>query len=308
MKRIASFFMLILLCVTLSSCKKINEPRVKGDLQTIEAVESYIDEVNLALREELPKYDKWYNVDMESVIKIYDEDESIDLQMYIKVNGKIKDAEYDFESKGKFNYTIELKGEVPATEDKSETSKINLKYDMVFTVIEGKEFVEMDMTAKVDRNKLKFNIKTTWQNIDREMAIILNQLGNLVDTDIISEFINFDLLSDMLSSMEPEYFIEKLEDGLEDTDTNIYLKEKINTKNYTVKTRYEDIDEYDEEKQVSILSFELYNDNYQLKNMSEYMYMYEKDDVNIYEITIKANINSCLFGNVKTPNNEIDYL
>jgi hypothetical protein len=36
--------------------------------------------------------------------------------------------------------------------------------------------------------------------------------------------------------------------------------------------------------------------------------MYEKDDVNIYEITIKANINSCLFGNVKTPNNEKDYL
>lgn len=310
MKRTFNLLLLVLLCLTLSSCKKIREPRTKGDLQTEAQVEGYITQVQEALREDLPKYDQWYKIDMESIANIYDEDESVDLKMIIKATGKIKDAEYAFESKGKIKYTVELKGKIPATENKSETSKFTLKYDMDLIIVEGKTFVKMDMNGKVDRNKFKYEIKSTWENINSQINSILKQLDGIIDIDIIGDFVNINMLESILQSFETSYFIEKLEDGLDDTYTNIYLDKKFNNKTYTVKLRNEDSDDdYDyEEKQVSILSFELFEDNYQLKNMSEYMYMYEKEEANIYEISAKVNINKCLFGSVKAPNDIIDYI
>lgn len=304
MKKILAIFILLFLSLTLSSCNKIKEPKVNGELQEYAEVVDYIVSVKQDLRDDLPKNNRWYNIDMESTLNIYDEEEAIDLKMNIKLDGKVKDTEYAFESKGKINYIIDLKGEVPATKDKEETSKINFKCEIDLIIKEGKSYVKLDINGKVDKNSFEYSLKTNIDNLENQLSYCFNQIGNMLDSEMIEDIVNIDVFNEIFSSFDTLNIIEQLEDALDYETVNIYRKKD--------KITILDEDEYSSdnnvEKNLSIISFELYDSNQQLKNLEEYNYLYEKYDNSVYEITSKISINKTMFGIVKTPNKEIDYI
>lgn len=304
MKRILSLFVLVLLCSTLSSCKEIQQPKVKGVLLEDKDLTDYVEKFEEALEEDLKKEDQWYKVDMLSTSKLFDEEESTDIEVTMKLDGKIKDAEYAFDSKGKLKYTIELNGEVPATKDKEETSSITLKCNIDMTFKEGKNFIKLNLKGKVDKNKFEFSKKTNIEELEDNLEDILDEIDYVADSDILYEFINIDILEDILESIRPEYFIDQIENTIETEETNVYL----NKNQYTIETKIENNSDKIKSENHFIMSFELAEDNYQLQCSNQYVHLYNKTEKTLSETTIQLTIKKALVGVVTTPNNEIDYI
>ena len=79
------------------------------------------------------------------------------------------------------------------------------------------------------------------------------------------------------------------------------VKENSDVMDIVMKT----IDIYNE---LNILTFELDDENYQLKNCRQYFHLVEQNDKSKYEVTSQVVVKPALFGIVNTPNNEIDYI
>ena len=125
-------------CTIVRFCEKaqswfvnLKEPKVKGDYVGEDHVTEYLKRLDEKFENEYPKEDKWYSVDYLSKIVLTDEEDAIDIEVTSKLNGKIFDTEYGFDQKAKLSYTVEIKGQVPATIDKEEKSDISIVANQV---------------------------------------------------------------------------------------------------------------------------------------------------------------------------------
>ena len=131
----------------------------------------YIVNVRNVHNEKIHQDDQWYNIDMESYALVENQDEIENLKMSMKVSGKVLDAEYAFDSKGKLKYEAEIKGTLFATEDETETYKLYLKYDMELKFIEGKDveenLEEKEYEVSLSAFPFKFNLFDSIDDVSR---------------------------------------------------------------------------------------------------------------------------------------------
>ena len=114
---------------------------------------------------------------------------------------------------------------------------------------------------------------------------------------------NLDVFGDILSSFSALSVINELEDALDDDLKNIYMQKNkvtIEDRHFSEKSDYL-------EEIVSLKSFELSLDNYQLKNLNEYYHIFEEDAESLYELTSSISVKQAMFGSVKAPIDELEY-
>ena len=303
MKKTIGILVLILVCCALTSCNSIKEPKIKGeligsDLDSELSVERYINNYYDEKEKGLDLFDQWYKIKLQSKINLKSEEEGYNIETNIKLNGKILDAEYDFEEKGVINYTIEMNGTVPASSEGDVKSELSLKFDIKITIIEGKTYVKALMKGNVDKNSFKFKLKTNIDYLEHQLDSILGMTGS--SSEMIGSILDLDIFSRIFQLLSPETILDDLNDSLKNDNTSIY----VHKNQYT--TEYRDLDE--EEEYVEITSFELDDYNYQLLSYEEYVKdSYVSEDYT-HEMITYCEIKTALFGNVKEPLDKANYV
>lgn len=303
MKRTLSILVLVLVCCSLTSCKQFKEPKIKGDLIGSDidselSVERYINNYYDQKEIGFDLFDQWYKIKLYSKINLKSEEEGYNLEANIKLNGKILDAEYDFEEKGVINYTVEMNGTVPASSKGDVTSELSLKFDIKITIIEGKTYVKALMKGKVDKNKFNFKLKTNIDYLEHQLDSILGMTGS--SSEMIESILDLNAFNEIFQLLSPETILDDLNDSLKSDTTSIY----VHKNKYT--TEYRDSD--DEEEYVEITSFELDDYNYQLLSYEEYVKDSYEDEDFTHEMITYCEIKTTLFGNVKAPLDKENYI
>ena len=308
MKRTLSILVLVLVCCSLTSCKQIKEPKIKGELinDTIDgtiSIENYVEKYEARLEEgNFDKFDQWYKVNLVGEVKAEDKEEGYNINAKIELKGKLFDAEYEFEEKGKLSYIIEMDGEVPAADDGDVKSEVKLKCTMDLTYLEGKTYIKVKMNVKVDRDTFKFTFKSNLDAIEDQLGSAMSSIGDLFDFEIFGDIMEIEIFDQIFDYMDAEYLMKQLIDATDD-GSSIYLhKDK-----YTIKNKDEYSTDSYVENELMIASFELDEYNYQLLSYNEYYNHVLEDDESYFKVTTSVDIDTALFGSVKAPLDKAKY-
>ena len=308
MKRTLSILVLVLVCCTLTSCKEIKEPKIKGDLisDSIDgnlSAEEYIETYYNERAKGFDTFDQWYKVNMAGEVNVSDEEEGYNINAKIQLKGKILDAEYDFEEKGKLSYTMDMSGEVPASDDGDVKSEVSLKCTIDLTYLEGKTYMKLKMNGKVDKDTFKFTFKSNMNSLKKQLESALDSMGDMADLEILGDILELEVFDAIFECLDPEYVLDILKDAIDNENSKIYLhKDK-----YTVKTVEEYSSSYEINNFTQISSFELDEYNYQILSYDEYVRQYFEYENSKFETIASIEIDTALFGIVNEPLNKAKY-
>ena len=181
MKKYFIFLCMIVFAVFLTSCGKKSEIKpyaVKGDEMSKDEINELVKDYNefyKNLPDEEKLYDQWYSIDYEILSNVDNEDSNG--YSYIKIDGKLYESSYTFETKFKLTIKLEYESESKKTgivEKGSGTIKI--------TYIDANCYAKIDMKSttkgEYEKETVKFKEKITCDIEDIEDRLYISIVAN----------------------------------------------------------------------------------------------------------------------------------
>jgi len=284
MKKYFIFLCMLVFAVFLTSCGKKTEIKpyaVKGEEMGKDEINELVDKYNdyyENLEDEDKLYDQWYSVDYEM---LYNSDDEEDYGYeYIKVDGKLYESSYTFESK--FKLTIKLEYE---NEDKETGIVTTASGTIKITYIDANCYAKIDMksTTKGEYEKETITIK-------EKITCDVDEIDDIVGTISESDSTRFGSISE---------FMQLAKSSINSEKAKVYKSNNTYT--------YDTNDENDNSSSKSMAIIKI-NDEFDLKEFKVYSSRtYQKDNVSSASY-MKAETKKSLGSLIVKPFGSEDYL